>query len=122
MKNALIVLAHGSRNKSSQQEILDLAASLENESNGRFDFVRAAFIQFCPPPFMEVLSELAQEGVDKVVVIPFFISAGNHVTQDIPELLKGAKEKYPRMDFSVTPHCGMFTGLSGLIWNEAVKA
>ncbi len=121
MTSALIVLAHGSRRKSSELEIKTFAEALEKEGNERFDYVRAAFIQFCPPPFIDVVRELVEKGVGKIVIIPFFISKGNHVVEDIPALMAEAKEKYPHLNFSVTPHFGEFSGLKQLVMEEAIK-
>ncbi|SLM32246.1 putative Sirohydrochlorin cobaltochelatase [Desulfamplus magnetovallimortis] len=118
---ALILLAHGSRREASAIEIKKLAESLEKLAEGKFDIVRAAFIQFCGPSFNEVVEELKNHEVNKMVVLPYFISAGNHVVKDIPELIAEAKIKNPDITFKVTEHFGRFSALKELIIKETVK-
>ncbi|MBF0301727.1 MAG: CbiX/SirB N-terminal domain-containing protein [Desulfamplus sp.] len=134
---AMILLAHGSRRKESAQEIKSVADSLEAQAKekGQFDAVRPAFMQFCGPNFYQVIEELIQKSeagtqdssnnlvkqdilLKEVVVLPYFISAGSHVSEDIPELIKKAREKYPDISFTVTPHLGKFQGLQRLMLEE----
>ncbi|MBF0259183.1 MAG: CbiX/SirB N-terminal domain-containing protein [Desulfamplus sp.] len=134
----LILLAHGSRRKESAQEVTDMAHILENSAReqGQFEIIRPAFMQFCEPDFYQVVDKIIQEEIDfnsdkqtnkivkggtkslEIVILPYFISAGSHVSEDIPDLLKKAEEKYPDISFSVTPHLGKFEGLAALILEE----
>lgn len=118
---ALIILAHGSRRETSALEILKLAEDLEKMAAGQFAFVRSAFIQFCSPSFHEVVDMLIDREIQEIVVLPYLISAGNHVVQDIPELIAASRVRYPDLTFRVTDHFGKFYGLKKLIIEEAGK-
>jgi len=119
---AMILLAHGSRREASALEVRKLAEELEKMASGKFDFVRPAFVQFCGPTFYDMVDELVGKGVGEIVVLPYFISAGNHVAQDIPELITTLKGRYPELVFRVTDHFGKFKRLKALILDEASKA
>lgn len=132
----MILLAHGSRRKESALEIEAMAAELQMlaQKKGQFDAVKPAFMQFCGPDFYKVVDGLIQNSqsdknqnlsgdakqLKEVVVLPYFISAGSHVSDDIPEILVKAREKYPDISFKVTPHMGKFQGLKQLIIEETV--
>ncbi|MBF0111647.1 MAG: CbiX/SirB N-terminal domain-containing protein [Desulfamplus sp.] len=124
---AMILLAHGSRKKESADEVKSVAEEIEKDAiqKGQFDIVKPAFMQFCKPDFYQVIEEIVENIKSKtdsstknsieVVILPYFISAGSHVSEDIPALLNEASLKYPNIVFTVTPHLGKFQGLKELI-------
>jgi len=130
---ALILLAHGSRREESAQEVLQMAQELEMRAKktGQFNTVKPAFMQFCGPDFYQVVDEIMQydlknssdstspNNLKEIMVLPYFISAGSHVAEDIPKLVEKAVKKYPDISFTVTPHLGKFQGLTKLILDEA---
>ncbi len=118
---ALIILAHGSRREESALELATLAEDLEKMGAEKFNIVRSAFVQFCSPTFHEVVDELVEKGIGEIVVLPYFISAGNHVVKDIPELIATSKSNHPELLLSVTDHFGKFNGLKKLILEETSK-
>lgn len=129
---ALILLAHGSRREESAKEVIDMAQELEvaAKKNGQFDIIKPAFMQFCGPDFYQVVDQIIQlnparsrdsrsgDKLKEIFVLPYFISAGSHVAEDIPALIKKAVEQYPDISFKVTPHLGKFKGLINLILEE----
>lgn len=138
---AMILLAHGSRREESAKEVKEMAKELEKQAlkKGQFDIVKPAFMQFCGPDFYQVVDEVilniednnSVEGSGEVeqknikptnkkeiIILPYFISAGSHVAEDIPELINKASAKYPDISFKVTPHLGKFQGLPKLILQE----
>lgn len=116
--NALLVVAHGSRKKESNDEILKRAAELNDTNDSPFDTVLCAFNQFSGPTVDEQISKLAALHVNEITVLPYFIAAGSHVTKDIPELVEQAREKYPAIRFHISPHIGAFKGINHLIIDE----
>lgn len=127
----MILLAHGSRREESAQEIKDMAKELSRQAveNDLFDIVKPAFIQFCGPDFFQVVDEIIKNDLNndlkqvaqtEIVVFPYFISAGNHVAEDIPDLVSKASAKYPQISFKVTTHLGKFQGLKKLILEESI--
>lgn len=112
---ALLIVAHGSRKKESNEEVLDLAGSLDKKARGSFDVVRGAFIQFTTPLVSDVISELVKKGMTEVTVLPYFIAGGSHVTDDIPTVIADARIAYPEITFRLTNHLGKFKGLADFI-------
>ncbi|MBU1168819.1 MAG: CbiX/SirB N-terminal domain-containing protein [Proteobacteria bacterium] len=115
---ALLILAHGSRKKESNDEVYQLAKSLDDLDDSGFDFVLCAFNQFSSPSAEDQIQVLFEKGVKKIIVLPYFIAAGSHVLTDIPELVRKAKENYPEVLFQVSPHFGAFKGVKNLILSE----
>lgn len=118
---ALVITAHGSRKKESNQEIIKLAKKVAGLKTHDFDSVSAAFIQFTEPLLPDEIERLAGRDAEKIIVFPYFIGAGSHVMKDIPELIYDASETYPDIRFSVTAHLGGLGGIEHLIVDEVSK-
>lgn len=118
----VIVAAHGSRQKASAAEVAALAKKLDTKvkTDGSTDIhqVVHAFLQFCGPSLEAVIQELADSGVDEMVIFPFFISAGSHVQTDIPRAVETARQKHPHVRFHITRHLGILDAVEDLILGE----
>lgn len=115
---ALLILAHGSRKKESNEEVQRLAADLDKAGDSGFDKVLCAFNQFSTPSAEDQIEILVGMGASHITVLPYFIAAGSHVMTDIPELVKAAEQTYSGVTFKMTPHFGAFKGVKALIVNE----
>jgi sirohydrochlorin cobaltochelatase len=111
----LLIVAHGSRKNFANQEVVDLAGRIVNISSGVFDKVGCAFVQFGVPSFESRIEEFVDAGVDHIIVFPYFLGSGSHVTTDIPRLVAAAAERHPGVRLVVTPHMGVVEGLEELI-------
>ena len=104
MKTAIIILGHGSRGGGNYDAVKRIVAAIR-ESLGS-DIVEHAYLQYVQPTPEEVLDRCVQKGANKIVVVPYFMQAGVHVTKDIPAFLEKAKQKYPTLDIRVTGYAG----------------
>lgn len=55
------------------------------------------------------------------MVFPFFIGAGSHIEKDIPELIEGARRKYPSVEIVITHHLGRLEDIENIILKEVEK-
>ncbi|GAB6097362.1 hypothetical protein JCM14469_36160 [Desulfatiferula olefinivorans] len=116
--HALLVVAHGSRAKESNEEVIRLAESLNRRPDSGFDTVICAFNQFSEPTAEQQIRVLADRGATTITVLPYFIAAGSHVRVDLPELVETARSAYPQIRFRLSPHFGAFRGVADLIVGE----
>jgi precorrin-8X/cobalt-precorrin-8 methylmutase len=93
-KVGLILIGHGSKLPHNRENLEKLADMLRKRS--KFPIVEIAFMVRNTPTVSEAIDVIAQKGVSKIVLIPAFLAAGVHTTQDIPELI-GVKEKEPQL-------------------------
>jgi sirohydrochlorin cobaltochelatase len=114
----LLIVAHGSRKQQSNEEITALVRQVEEMAAGIFDAVRYAFVQFSTPAFDTQIEDLVQSGVKTIIVFPYFLGSGSHVSKDIPQLVKEAEVRHPDIEFRVTPHLGIVDGVAHLILNQ----
>lgn len=118
---ALLIVAHGSRRKESNDEVRRLACRIDENSGPAFDLVASAFLEISSPQIDSAVADLLEAGATEVKVFPYFLAAGTHVVNDIPRILKEEEEKYPSVHFEVLPHLGALQGISTLILNQIYK-
>lgn len=102
---ALIVVAHGSRRSASNDEVRELVAQLEHHDHS-FDIVLAAFLELAEPLIPDGIRHSIEQGATNVVVMPYFLSAGRHVVEDIPADVDIVKKEYPDIPIRIAPYIG----------------
>jgi sirohydrochlorin ferrochelatase len=119
---ALLIIAHGSRRKNSNDEVRRLAERIHENAGPNFEFVTSAFLEISSPQVDSAIADLADEGVTEITVFPYFLAAGTHVFNDIPKIIDEEKENYPGIHFEILPHLGALQGISTLILNQIYKS
>ena len=104
MRTAVIILGHGSRSTDADSAIQAVVQGVMKA--GEFAVVEHAFLQYVPPSLEEVLARCAGQNVDRIVIVPFFLQAGAHVTRDIPELIEKARNEHTNIEIIVTDYVG----------------
>jgi sirohydrochlorin ferrochelatase len=81
---ALLIVAHGSRRAESNDEVRRLARLVAERAATQYDKVDCAFLELAEPLIPAGVEALAGMGADDITVVPYFLSAGRHVVEDIP--------------------------------------
>lgn len=77
--------------------------------------VKVAYLQFVEPDLTAAIEEAANAKVKKLIIHPFFLSSGLHVTKDIPELIERAKERFPGVEFLYSEPIGIHEKLVEIV-------
>ncbi|HLA51176.1 MAG TPA: precorrin-8X methylmutase, partial [Thermodesulfobacteriota bacterium] len=101
---AIIILGHGSPVSKANNTLHEVAKSVKEK--GSYDIVQPAFLQFEHPDFSEAVDLLVKQGAKKIIVHPYFLYMGSHVTKDLPFEIGTAEKKYPNLEFVLAPHLG----------------
>jgi sirohydrochlorin ferrochelatase len=112
---SLILVAHGSRRESSNEEIRALTKDLAARGEQDFDHISCAFLELAEPSIPDGIEAQIQSGADKVVVLPYFLSAGRHVAEDIPQLVGSKRQEHPQVDIHIAPYLGVAEGVTDLL-------
>jgi sirohydrochlorin ferrochelatase len=90
MRGVLLV-AHGSRRESANREVHALADKLQKKFEGPENTVRtvvsSCFLELAEPCIPSGLSFLIGAGAKHIQVLPYFLTEGRHVAEDIPTIL-----------------------------------
>ncbi len=113
MLEIIIIVAHGSTEADT-----DGTAYIADQLHGMLhadcnkDCVRVAYLQFMKPDLKEALENVAEEGINKIVIHPFFLSKGLHVTKNIPQIVENFQNAYPDVEVICTAPLGVHEKLA----------
>ena len=106
MKRGLFILAHGSRSPEAGKQLENVVANIEKNGGAKFQFVEYGAMELSKPSFPEGIENLANKGVEEIVIVPLFLFFGNHIKKDIPKILEDIKVKHPNVKFTLTSPIG----------------
>ncbi len=115
---ALLLLAHGSRRQSSNDEIRALAARVRERAAGGLQLIAPAFLELEEPSIGAAIDQAVAAGADDILLFPLFLTAGRHVAEDIPAIVREAQARHPAVTLELKPHLGAASGLTDLVLNE----
>ncbi|MBN2162092.1 MAG: CbiX/SirB N-terminal domain-containing protein [Pontiellaceae bacterium] len=115
---ALLIVAHGSRRKESNEEVRRLAKRIKENAGPAFDMVQSAFLEISSPQIDSAIADLVDAGADEIKVFPYFLSAGTHVVNDIPRIINEEQLARPNLHIEILPHMGALQGISTLILSQ----
>ncbi len=104
MKSILLV-AHGSRRGASNDEVRELAAEL-GKLRPDDELVECAFLELAEPSIPDGIQHCIDQGATTVTVLPYFLSAGRHVAEDIPHEVAIKQEQHPDIDIHISDYLG----------------
>jgi len=103
---ALILVAHGSRRKVSNIEVIQIATRLAGQVQDNYEHVGHAFLELASPSIPEAIEAAIIKGAEEVVILPYFLSAGRHVHEDVPEFVSQKQREHPTIKITLAPYLG----------------
>lgn len=107
----LLIVAHGSRRQASNEEVRALGERVRALRDPGIDRVEVAFLELAEPSIPEGLARCVESGAREIVVFPYFLAAGTHVANDIPEALEAFRERHPDIGVRLASHLGASASL-----------
>ncbi len=120
--NALLIVAHGSRREASNEEVRELTRLVAARAAGRYDRVSCAFLELSEPNIPDELRQLIQAGAGEITVMPYFLSAGRHVAEDIPGEIDLVRGEFPDVSIRIAAYLGLAAGVPDLLLQQADAA
>jgi precorrin-8X/cobalt-precorrin-8 methylmutase len=112
----LIIIGHGSPLKEANNlEAVGRLLHSALHDGCKKDCVSVAYLQFGNPDLMECIRTAVDGGAKKVIIHPYFLTSGMHVTKDIPMIIEEAKGLYPHVEFLYTEPLGFHESLVEII-------
>ena len=123
MKESILLLGHGSPKKDANN--LERVGKMLHgmlHTGCTEDCVKVAYLQFVEPGIPEAIRECVDQGAKKIILHPFFLSAGMHVTKDIPGMIEEARGRYPGVKFIYTEPLGVHEKLAHIVMERISAA
>ena len=120
MKRALLIVDHGS----CREESNDLLKKIAEMMQDRFglSIVHYAHMELGRPTIQQGFDACVADGAEEVIVHPYFLGPGGHVTTDIPAHVKQAANRHPGIAFRITEPLGIHTKIGEVILERIAES
>lgn len=119
-KSGIVILGHGSNLKKANYLVHRVAAEIRKRSG--LDIVEPAYLQLCKPSLQEAIKKVVSNGCGKVIIVPFFLFIGNHVSRDIPGVIEKEAKIYREVDFIYTKNIGQDPRINDIVMDRIREA
>jgi sirohydrochlorin ferrochelatase len=110
---AVLLIAHGSREPSANADLHGLAARLA--ALGDDPIVVPCFLELAAPDIPSGGDHCVALGATRVLMIPYFLSAGVHLRRDLTAARDDLARRHPRVDFRLGAPLGPHSLLDALV-------
>jgi sirohydrochlorin ferrochelatase len=104
-QTAVLLMAHGSRRAEANDDLVRLA-DLIREQN-RYGHVEVSYLELAEPSIPAGAQYCVQRGATRVLMMPYFLSAGSHVTADLKRIRSEVSEQFPEVEFKLCEPLGL---------------
>ena len=120
MKTGLIVFAHGSSvvtaNQAVEKVVADMAVA------GGYETYETAFLESARPDLKEAVARLTAKGVEKIIVLPYFLTLGIHLKRDLPRIVDELALIHKGVEIKVTEPLDGHPALKEILLDRARRA
>ena len=102
---AVLLIAHGSRRAQANAELVTMAERIRTA--GGFDIVEPSYLELAEPSIPDGARRCIARGAQHVRMLPFFLSAGNHVTNDLERFRGELAAEFPSVEFTLCEPLGL---------------
>jgi sirohydrochlorin ferrochelatase len=120
MNTALLLMAHGSRQREANDDLHQLAEQMRRQ--GRYTPVEPAFLELAEPTIATAAQRCVHAGAARVIMLPYFLSAGVHVRRDLEAVRTQLARHYPDVEFCLAEPLGPHPLLRDLVAQRAREA
>jgi sirohydrochlorin ferrochelatase len=110
---AVLLIAHGSRHAPANDDLHGLAARFTER--GHYSIVEACFLELADPDIATGGDRCVARGARRVLMVPYFLSAGVHLIRDLTAARDALQRRHPGVEFRLGPALGPHALLDDLV-------
>jgi len=119
-KEAIILMGHGSRIPGAGEGMERVAEGMRSKLNECI--IEVCYMSKLGPHLPEVFDRCAAKGATRIVVMPYFLHAGLHILEDIPEMLREKAKEHPTIELILGRHLGFDDCLVDLVIKRTAES
>ena len=112
-RTAVLLIAHGSREPSANDDLIELATRLS--ASGEYPIVEACFLELAEPDIPASGDRCVARGATRVLMVPYFLSAGVHLRRDLTAARDELARRFSDVAFRLGPPLGPHPLLDSLV-------
>lgn len=97
--HTLLLIAHGSRRPEANADLEFVAADMRRR--GQFAFVQCSYLELAEPDIHTGGTKCVEAGATAVVMLPYFLSPGRHVVEDLTAARDQLAAGFPHVTFKL---------------------
>jgi len=105
MPTAALLIAHGSRRPEANDDLLQLADIIR--AKGLYPIVETAYLELAAPDIPSAGEKCVRRGATCVKLLPYFLSAGAHVVEDLDRHRSALAARFPQVAFELCDPLGL---------------
>jgi sirohydrochlorin ferrochelatase len=98
-KSAALLIAHGSRRPEANRDLVDLAFAIRGRTH--YPIVEIAYLELAEPTIPQGARRCVEQGATRVLLLPYFLSAGAHVVEDLQRIRADLALEFPAVQFAL---------------------
>jgi sirohydrochlorin ferrochelatase len=119
MQIGVLLIGHGSRVIEANRPLRMLAGQLREQGRS---IVAVAFLEHDKPDIQGGIDCCVEQGAERILLYPYFLSAGAHVLKDIPAQIQTAAQRYPELELSLGRPLGLSPKLVEIVGAEVAES
>ena len=117
---AILLIAHGSRLATANADLLQLAEQLRSRFPDQM--IETAYLELTEPTIPQGAERCVAHGATRVLLLPYFLSAGTHVTEDLHRFRAQFAEQWPNVRFDLCPPLGLHPLMLDIVCDRLSEA
>lgn len=113
MDTAILLMGHGSRVADANRALYEIARMVAQQ--GGFPVVEVAFREQHPPNIQAGIDACVARGARRILLYPYFLYAGAHVLEDLPEEMAVAVRRHPGLEMVLGTPLGVHPKLAEIV-------
>lgn len=114
---ALLLIAHGSRRPEANADLEFVAAAMRQR--GRYPVVQVSYLELAEPGIEAGGAACVEAGATDVILLPYFLSPGKHVVEDLSAARDRLAARFPGVRFVLAEPLGRHPLLLDVIEERA---
>ena len=102
---AVLLIAHGSRRQEANDDLLRLADAVRKRD--RYQTVEVSFLEIASPTIPEGARCCIEQGACRILMLPYFLSAGAHVVNDLKRHQRELASEFPDVSIELCHPLGL---------------
>jgi sirohydrochlorin ferrochelatase len=117
MPTALLLIAHGSRRTEANADLEFIAGEVRSRES--FGHVQVSYLELAEPNIERGGELCVEQGADTVVMLPYFLSPGIHVVEDLVAARDQLSARFPNVTFRLAEPLGRHPKLVEIVLERA---
>jgi sirohydrochlorin ferrochelatase len=113
-------MAHGSRRADANADLEELARRVR--AQGGYTIVEVSYLELAEPSIPAGGRNCVTRGANRVLMLPYFLSAGRHVTEDLQEFQRQLAAEFPAVRFKLCPPLGLHPLMTQIVLDRLLDS